>query len=110
MHWLVGLRFQRRFSLIPGLRVNLSKSGASLSVGRRGAWLNFGGKREPNVTVGLPGSGLRYNAQLGNHAQRDPAAAVTPPEQPSRLALVVRVVIWLVVIALAVWSITRLSR
>ena len=26
----------RRVSLLPGLRVNLSKSGASLSIGRRG--------------------------------------------------------------------------
>jgi Protein of unknown function (DUF4236) len=32
----MGLRFQRRFSLIPGLRLNLSKHGASLSVGQ--AW------------------------------------------------------------------------
>ena len=31
--------FSRRVSLIPGLRVNLSKSGASLSVGGRGARL-----------------------------------------------------------------------
>ena len=31
------LRFTRRLSLIPGLRVNLSKGGASLSVGHRGA-------------------------------------------------------------------------
>jgi hypothetical protein len=31
------LRFSRRLSIVPGLRVNLSKRGASLSVGHRGA-------------------------------------------------------------------------
>ena len=31
------LRFTRRFSLVPGLRVNLSKSGVSASIGHRGA-------------------------------------------------------------------------
>ena len=29
----VPLRFSRRLTLVPGLRVNLSRSGASLSVG-----------------------------------------------------------------------------
>jgi hypothetical protein len=38
----VGFRFYRRVPLLPGLRVNLSKSGASLSIGGRGAWLTVG--------------------------------------------------------------------
>ena len=36
------LRFFRRVRIIPGLRVNLSKSGASVSIGRRGAWYTIG--------------------------------------------------------------------
>jgi hypothetical protein len=35
----MGLRFYRRVSVIPGLRLNFSKRCASASVGRRGAWL-----------------------------------------------------------------------
>ena len=52
-------RVYRRFSIIPGLRVNLSRSGASVSIGHRGGWFTFGphGRR---VTMGLPGSGLSY--------------------------------------------------
>lgn len=38
----MGLRFQRRMTLVPGLRVNLSRSGPSISVGARGAWLTVG--------------------------------------------------------------------
>jgi hypothetical protein len=55
----MGLRFHKAFSLIPGVKVNLSKSGPSLSVGGEGMHYNFGtkGSRE---TVGLPGSGLSY--------------------------------------------------
>lgn len=41
----------------PGLRVNLSKSGASVSIGRRGAWYTIG-PRVQRVTVGAPGTGL----------------------------------------------------
>ena len=64
------LRFSRRFSLIPGLRVNLSKSGASLSVGHRGAWYTVG-PRGRRATLGLPGTGLfwteRYPPAAGPH-------------------------------------------
>ncbi len=38
----MGLRFQKRIRLFTGLRINLSKSGVSASIGRRGAWLTGG--------------------------------------------------------------------
>jgi hypothetical protein len=52
-------RFFRRIRILPGLTVNLSKSGASASVGPRGAKYTAGphGKR---LTLGLPGTGLFY--------------------------------------------------
>jgi hypothetical protein len=53
----MAFRFYRRIRLIPGLRVNFSRSGQSLSVGHRGAWLTFG-PRGRRATVGLPGTGL----------------------------------------------------
>jgi hypothetical protein len=56
---IMGLRYHRRLSLLPGLRINLSRSGASVSVGHRGSWVTVGhGQRR--VTVGLPGSGLSW--------------------------------------------------
>jgi hypothetical protein len=55
----MGLRFHRRLSILPGLRFNLSRSGLSVSVGHRGAWITAGhGKRR--IAVGLPGTGLSY--------------------------------------------------
>ena len=47
----MGWRFSRRVSIIPGLRVNLGKHGASLSIGHRGAWYTVG-PRGRRVTVG----------------------------------------------------------
>ncbi len=38
------LRFFRRVSIIPGLRVNASRSGLSLWIGRRRAWYTVGPK------------------------------------------------------------------
>jgi hypothetical protein len=59
----MGLRFSRRIPLVPGLRVNLSKSGASVSVGHRGGWVTIG-PAGTRATVGLPGSGLSYSERL----------------------------------------------
>jgi hypothetical protein len=50
-------RFHKSKSILPGVRVNLAKSGPSLSVGPKGATVNIG-PRGVRTTVGLPGSGL----------------------------------------------------
>jgi hypothetical protein len=59
----MGFRFCRRVPILPGLRVNLSKSGASLSIGGRGAWYTLG-PRGRRVTLGLPGTGLYWTEQV----------------------------------------------
>ncbi len=55
----MGLRFQRRIKILPGVTLNLSKSGISTSVGVRGARVTFG-KKGTRTTVGLPGTGISY--------------------------------------------------
>ena len=73
----MGLRFTRRVSLFPGLRVNFSKSGASLSVGHKAVWYTVG-PRGRRVTLGLPGTGLYWIETV-------PPAP--PPHAGHRLAL-----------------------
>lgn len=63
----MGLRFYRRVHLFPGLTVNVSRSGPSLSVGVRGAHVTFG-KRGIRRTVGLPGTGIYYTSSTGYHS------------------------------------------
>ena len=53
------LRFHRSLGLGPGVRLNLSRSGLSMSVGSPGATLNLR-QGEARVTSGLPGTGLSY--------------------------------------------------
>ena len=56
----MGLRFQKRIRLFKGLTINLSKTGASLSIGGRGATINLS-KRGTKTTVGIPGTGISYS-------------------------------------------------
>ena len=58
-------RFRKSFGILPGVHVNLSKTGVSTSVGGHGATLNLGhGKR--TVTLGVPGTGLSYRAPVSS--------------------------------------------
>jgi hypothetical protein len=58
------LRFYRRVSLIPGLRLNASRGGLSLSIGHRGGLYTLGPHGRRRVTLGLPGSGLFWTEQI----------------------------------------------
>ena len=61
----MGLRFQRRVGIAPGVRLNVSKSGIGGSVGRTGLRLGVNAKRKRYFLVGLPGTGLSYRAFFG---------------------------------------------
>lgn len=98
----MGFRFQKRIKLLPGLRVNLSKTGISWSIGTRGAGINLrGGKVTGNV--GIPGTGLSYRQRLD-----DPQEESAQPTAPSEGGGVLRLVdLVLVISALALWVVAR---
>lgn len=56
----MGWRIFRRFSILPGVRVNLARSGPSISVGGRGLTTTFS-RRGKRTTVGVPGTGVSYS-------------------------------------------------
>jgi hypothetical protein len=58
----VGWRMFRRITIAPGVRVNISRSGPSLSIGPRGFKKTFS-RRGVRTTVGIPGTGV-YHTDL----------------------------------------------
>ncbi len=58
-------RFRKTIPLGKFFRINVSKTGASLSAGRPGATINVR-KDRVDGTVGIPGSGLSYKERLSN--------------------------------------------
>jgi hypothetical protein len=73
----MGFRFRRIFRLAPGVRLNVAKTGPSLSFGRRGLSLNIS-RRGIKRTVGLPGSGLSYTSISSLHAAPTTAQTTAP--------------------------------
>jgi hypothetical protein len=57
-------------SLGGALPINQGKTGASFSVGRPGATVNFDRLRSTRMTIGLPGSGISYSTMLQPGAVR----------------------------------------
>jgi len=73
----MGFRFSRRLSILPGLKLNFSGSGISLSAGVRGAHLNFG-SRGTYASLGIPGTGLSYRQRIGaGRSSLSPAPALS---------------------------------
>jgi Protein of unknown function (DUF4236)/Superinfection immunity protein len=60
---MFNFRFRKRVKLAPGLALDLSKGGFSLSVGGRGNSVNVS-KRGVKQTVGLPGTGISFSKNL----------------------------------------------
>ena len=101
----MGFRFRRSIKILPGIRVNFSKSGVSTSIGTRGAHVTIG-HGQVRETVGLPGSGLSYT-HVESHKPHD--HTIAPPQAPAvpsasrgwawiaAFVFVVIVAIWLLV-------------
>lgn len=75
----MGLRYRKQVKIAPGIKLNISKSGVSTSIGKRGATMNFSG-RGTKATVGIPGSGFSYSKQLTSR-KKDPAVSLKKAER-----------------------------
>lgn len=98
----LGFRFQKRISLLPGVRINLSKSGVSTSIGPRGADVNIG-KDGVTANAGIPGTGLSYRQKLGGASAR---AGATTKRAGAHGALAILLVIG----GLIVWGVQHLGK
>jgi len=78
----MSFRFLRRVKILPGVTLNLSKSGGSLSFGARGAKLTIGphGRR---TTVGIPGTGLFYTKTYGSKGKGKRGGTTEAPLRPT---------------------------
>jgi hypothetical protein len=62
----VSLRFLRRVSVLPGVRLNFSRSGISTTIGVRGASVTLGRRYGATANLGIPGSGLSLRVPLNS--------------------------------------------
>ena len=101
----MDLRFRRTIRVLPGVRLNLSRSGISTSVGVRGAHVTVGRGRL-RKTVGIPGSGLSYTE---SRALEHPDETAEKPRSRRWLKIaLITLVVLLFAPALIAWIVNAL--
>lgn len=75
----MGWRFRKSFKLLPGVRINLSKSGISTTLGVSPFSINLGA-RGTHANFNLPGTGISFRQRVGypTRQQTSPSLAPTP--------------------------------
>lgn len=75
MELSMALRIRKSIKIAPGVKINLSKSGISTSLGVKGATVNLS-KRGTRVTTGIPGTGISsstlYKSKAGKVEPANP--------------------------------------
>src|SRR4051812_37726279 len=74
----MAFRFQRRLKILPGVSLNLSKSGVSTSFGVRGARVTVG-HGKTRTTLGIPGTGISYTSVTNQATDGHVNSAEAPP-------------------------------
>jgi hypothetical protein len=72
---LMGWSYRKRIRIFPGVAVNLSRSGPSLSIGGRGFTTNYSSKGE-TTTFSVPGTGWRYRTNRKRNRTGNAAVAL----------------------------------
>jgi Protein of unknown function (DUF4236) len=81
-------RWHRRVKILPGVWLNFSKHGISVSAGTRGLRVNVG-KRGTYLTSSIPGTGLSYRQRLDlpqPRASTDPPYTMPTPAELDKLS------------------------
>ena len=80
----MAFRFRRTLKIVPGVRLNLSRSGPSVSFGPRGLHYTLGLKGA-RTTVGIPGSGLFWTEYQPYSSGSPPSSEQSPRLVPNRV-------------------------
>ena len=78
----MGWRFRQSFKIIPGLKLNLSKTGLSASIAGAPFTLNLG-KRGLYGTASIPGTGVSFRQKISGGSHSYPQPDNDPPLSPS---------------------------
>lgn len=56
----MGFKFRKSIKLTPSIKLNISKSGVSVTLGKKGCKTNIKPGKNPKTTVSIPGTGISY--------------------------------------------------
>jgi hypothetical protein len=69
----MGWRFRKRVKVAPGINLNFSKNGTSVTIGGKGASVNIG-KKGVYGNIGIPGTGIYSREKIVGTNKKDKTA------------------------------------
>ena len=76
----MGWNFQRSTKIMPGVRMNFSKTGVGFSFGPRHAKISISPRGRITSNIGIPGTGIRYTQVSTPNSRRRQAEAAAQQE------------------------------
>jgi hypothetical protein len=100
----MGYRFRRSIKILPGIRLNLGKKSASVTVGGRGAHVTLRPGHKTRATVSLQGTGLSYT-QGGNAVRRhEPDREARQPQEVKWAGWLLAMIVLVIIIDVVMYS------
>lgn len=66
----MGFRFRKSIKIAPGVRLNIGKKSAGISVGGKAGGLSFNTRSGVRSRVSIPGTGISYSTKVGGKKRR----------------------------------------
>ena len=80
----MGLRYRKSIKIAPGVKINLNKKSASVTVGGKGYHKTFNSNGQTTTSVNLPVKGMSYTAKKsGTSKRKSTASAVSTSSTPT---------------------------
>lgn len=80
----MGLRFRKSVKIAPGVRVNMGKKSASISVGTKGAHHTISTTGKRTTSVGIPGTGISHVTTTSSKKHKAGKGEVREATAPQR--------------------------
>jgi hypothetical protein len=64
----MGFRLRKSIKILPGVKLNVSPTGTSWTIGKRGASVNLK-DGTTRASVGIPGTGVSYSEKIGGSSR-----------------------------------------
>ena len=79
----MATRFRKSIKIAPGIKLNLGKKSAGISIGGKYGGVSFNSKTGARARVSAPGTGISYSAKIGeSQTSRSSHSAATSTKEP----------------------------
>lgn len=79
----MGLRYRKSIKLAPGVKINLNKKSASVTIGGKGYHKTFNSNGQTTTSVNLPVKGLSYTDRKSNTSSKQKITAAAGSSSPA---------------------------